>query len=66
MLAERLGLEYFGVDCAELPDGSLIVFEGDVSLVVHDMDPPDLYPYKGPAMQRLFGAFYAMLKRRSG
>jgi hypothetical protein len=61
----RFGLEYVGIDCAELPDGRLIVFEGDISLVVHAMDPPDLYPYKGPATQKLFTAFYDMLKGKS-
>ena len=64
-MAERFGLEYVGVDCAEMPDGRLIVFEGDISLVVHDMDPVDLYPYKGAPTQKLFAAFYRMLKRRS-
>jgi hypothetical protein len=58
-------LEYFGIDCAELPDGRLLVFEGDNSLVVHDMDPPALYPYKSPHMQKLFAAFREMLKRKS-
>jgi hypothetical protein len=61
----RFGLEYVGVDCAELPDGRLIVFEGDVSLVVHDMDPSDLYPYKSAPMQKLFADFFNMLKGKS-
>jgi hypothetical protein len=61
-MAERFKLEYFGIDCAELPDGRLLVFEGDIALVVHDMDPPDLYPYKSPHMQKLFAAFRDMLK----
>ncbi len=64
-VVERFGLEYVGIDCAELPDGRLIMFEADISLVVHDMDPPDLYPYKGPAARKLFAAFYDMLKRKS-
>src|SRR5450432_38222 len=64
-LAERFGLEYVGIDCAELRDGRLIVFEGDISLVVHDMDPPELYPYKSAPTQMLFAAFYQMLKRKS-
>lgn len=64
-MVERLGLEYAGIDCAELPDGKLLVFEGDIALAVHDMDPPDVYAYKGPPMQKLFGAFYDMLKRKS-
>ena len=64
-IAERFGLAYFGIDCGELPDGRLLVFEGSVALVAHDMDPPDVYPYKGAAMQRLFRAFYEMLQRNS-
>ena len=64
-MVERFGLEYVGVDCAELPDGRLVVFEGDISLVVHDMDPVDLYPYKSAPTQKLFAAFYRMLKLRS-
>ena len=59
----RLGLDYFGIDCAEAPDGRLLVFEADAALLVHDLDPPDLYPYKGPQMRRIFGAFVEMLRR---
>jgi hypothetical protein len=65
-VAERLDLDYVGIDCAELPDGRLIVFEGDISLVAHDMDPPEIYPYKSRPAQKLFAAFYGMLKRKSG
>ena len=64
-IANRLGLEYVGIDCAEMPDGRLLVFEADISLVVHDMDPKDLYPYKSKPTQKLFAAFYDMLKRKS-
>lgn len=64
-ISARLGLEYFGIDCAELQDGRLLIFEGGNSLAVHDMDPPDLYPYKSAHMQRLFAAFRDMLKRKS-
>jgi hypothetical protein len=64
-IAEQFGLEYFGIDCAEMPDGRLLVFEGGIDLVAHDMDRPDVYPYKSPHMQRLFAAFRDMLKRKS-
>jgi hypothetical protein len=59
----RLGLEYFGIDCAETRDGELLVFEGDISLIVHDLDPVTIFPYKKPAMHRLFAAYQAMLRR---
>ena len=55
-------LDYFGIDCAEGPDGRLLVFEVDVAMIVHDMDDPDLFPYKPAAMRRLFDAFLALVK----
>jgi len=65
-LHQRLGLDYFGIDSAELPDGRLLVFEVDVAMIVHDMDPPDLFPYKKPQMKKVFDAFQAMVRRRAG
>jgi hypothetical protein len=62
-LCEAIPLDYFGVDCAETPDGRLLIFEADVAMIVHAMDPADLYPYKPPAMAKLFAAFVAMLER---
>ena len=64
-LHQRLGLDYFGIDSGETPDGQLLVFEVDVAMIVHDMDPPDLFPYKKPQMRKVFDAFQAMLKRRA-
>lgn len=60
-LTRRFGLNYFGIDCAEMPDGRLLVFEADVAMIVHDMDPEDVFPYKKPAMRKLFAAFHAAL-----
>ena len=42
-------------------DGSLLIFEADNTAIVHDMDPPDLFPYKAPQMRKVFDAFAAML-----
>ena len=64
-LTERLGLEYFAIDCAELPDGSLLIFEADVAMIIHDLDPPGLYPYKKRQMRKVFDAFEAFLRRTS-
>jgi glutathione synthase/RimK-type ligase-like ATP-grasp enzyme len=62
-IAERVGLAYFAIDCGELPDGSLLLFEADVAMIVHAMDPPDMFPYKGPQMRKVFAAFDAMLRK---
>jgi hypothetical protein len=64
-LAERVGLEYFTVDCAETGDGSLLIFETDNTAVVHNMDHAHVFPYKPPQMRKIFDAFAAMLVRRA-
>jgi hypothetical protein len=61
-LTEGFGLDYYGIDCAETQDGRLVVFEADVAMLVHDMDPVELYPYKKPAMARLFAGFREMVE----
>ncbi len=60
-LTETLGLDYYGIDCAETQDGRLLVFETDVAMIVHAMDSAELYPYKKPAMAKLFKGFVAGL-----
>ena len=62
----RVGLEYLVIDCGESPDGRLLLFEADAAMVIHSMDPPDLFPYKKAHMERVFQAFYAMLAAKAG
>jgi glutathione synthase/RimK-type ligase-like ATP-grasp enzyme len=62
-ISERIGLDYLVIDCAEMPDGDLLVFEIDPGAAVHSMDPPDLFPYKLPAMEKVRTAFRALLER---
>jgi hypothetical protein len=64
-LAALGGLDYFAVDCAETREGRLLVFETDTAMIVHDMDPPDLYPYKAPQMRKIFRAFRELLYARA-
>ena len=64
-IAGAIGLDYFSIDCAEAKDGRLLVFEADTAAIIHSMDPPDLYPYKRPAMQSCYDAFAAMLRDRA-
>lgn len=60
-IADRLGLDWVVIDCAEAPDGRLLFFEADVAAIVHDMDPPEIYPYKQAAMARVFEAFRVLI-----
>jgi glutathione synthase/RimK-type ligase-like ATP-grasp enzyme len=64
-MIDRVGLDYFTVDCAENENGELLIFEADNTAVVHNMDSPALYPYKPPQMRKIFDAFAAMLYRRA-
>jgi hypothetical protein len=64
-MADRVGLDYFTIDCAENKRGELLIFEADNTAVVHNMDSPELFPYKPPQMRKIFEAFAAMLYRRA-
>lgn len=64
-VGKAFDLEYFAIDCGETADGQLLVFETGNAMVVHDMDPQDLFPHKSPKMQELFREFQTMLQKRS-
>lgn len=63
-ITDRVGLDYYGIDCAETVDGQLLIFEVDTSMVVHALDPVDVFPYKQPQMQKVFAAFRELLTNR--
>ncbi|MCP3471159.1 tetratricopeptide repeat protein [Bradyrhizobium sp. CCGUVB1N3] len=61
MVRSRIGLDYFGIDCALDGRGYLVVFEVNASMLVHDENPD--FPYKDPFVRRIKTAFDAMLRR---
>lgn len=63
-MAQRLDLDYFAIDCAETRQGDLLVFEAGTAMIVHGMDPPDLFPYKQGQIARIRDAFVEMLAFR--
>lgn len=58
---QQTGLDYVGLDCSETPDGKLLIFEIDSCMIVHAIDPVDLFPYKPSHMTTLFAAFQKLL-----
>lgn len=56
-IPERTGLDYVCIDCAETGDGELLIFEIDHAMVVHAMDPEDMFPYKQVHMRKVRDAF---------
>lgn len=65
IFAERVDLDYVVIDCAETHEGELLIFEADISAVIHAMDSPAIYPYKHVQMRKVFAAFREMLFARA-
>jgi tetratricopeptide (TPR) repeat protein len=60
-IQQRIGLEYFGIDCGLDVSGNIVVFEVNASMLVHAKNED--FPYKTPAVQRIKLAFDAMLRK---
>jgi Tfp pilus assembly protein PilF len=60
-IRERIGLEYFGIDCGLDRCGNLVVFEVNASMLVHQRN--DEFPYKTPFVRRIKQAFDRMLRK---
>jgi tetratricopeptide (TPR) repeat protein len=60
-IQQRIGLEYFGIDCGVDRSGQLVVFEVNASMLVHERN--DDFPYKAPFVIRIKTAFDAMLRK---
>lgn len=62
---QRSKLDYVAIDCAETPAGELLIFEIDHVMVIHAMDPEDLFPYKQNHMLKVRQAFERFLFQRN-
>jgi hypothetical protein len=60
-IQQRVGLEYFGIDCGLDRAGNLVVFEVNASMLVHDDNAA--FPYKTPFVHRIKQAFDEMLRK---
>ena len=63
-IRERIGLDYFGIDCGLDRAGNLVVFEVNASMLVHDQN--QTFPYKDPYVRAIKDAFDGMLRERAG
>jgi Flp pilus assembly protein TadD len=59
----RLDLDYAGIDFALLPDGRILVFEANATMLVHP-EPDPRFAYRDPAFRAIRAAFAAMLDAR--
>jgi tetratricopeptide (TPR) repeat protein len=60
-IRQRVGLDYFGIDCGLDRSGNLVVFEVNASMLVHDRN--EQFPYKAPHVARIKSAFDEMLRK---
>jgi tetratricopeptide (TPR) repeat protein/glutathione synthase/RimK-type ligase-like ATP-grasp enzyme len=59
-IKERIGLDFFGIDCGVDTAGDLVVFEVNASMLVHEGN--EKFPYKDPFVQKIRVAFHDMLR----
>jgi tetratricopeptide (TPR) repeat protein len=64
-IAQRLGLDYGGMDCGILPDGRIVLFEANANMLVHLNDPADGFPYKHQHVPQIFAAMGDLVLRRA-
>ncbi len=65
-IARRLDLDYCGADFSLLPDGRLLLFESNATMLVHPEAPGSRLGAKNPFIDRILLAFEAMVMRRAG
>ncbi len=63
-IRERIGLDYFGIDCGLDRAGNLVVFEVNASMLVHEHN--EAFPYKDPYVRAIKHAFDGLLAQRAG
>jgi glutathione synthase/RimK-type ligase-like ATP-grasp enzyme len=65
-IGQRLDLDYAGVDFTRLPDGRVLVFEANATMLVHRERPGGPLAHKNPHVERIVAAFESLLARTAG
>jgi len=63
-IGARLALDFAGIDFSILPDGRLLVFEANATMLVHPEADPSPFSYRNHAVRRILDAFTAMVDSR--
>ena len=64
-IRDRLGLEYAGVDFGLGPDGDLLLFEANATMVIAPPAADERWAYRRDAISRIRDAVVAMILRKS-
>jgi tetratricopeptide (TPR) repeat protein len=62
-VGERLDLDFAGADFSLLPDGRVLLFEANATMLVHPEDADGPLAHKNPHVERILAAFRVMLRR---
>jgi len=65
-IAERLDLDYAGIDFSILPEGTVLVFEANATMFVHPEEAGGVLSYKNQAVDAIVRAFGEMILRHRG
>ncbi len=63
-IGERLGLDYAGVDFALSPEGDVLLFEANATMVVNPPDADPRWDYRRPAVENILAATRDLLLKR--
>jgi hypothetical protein len=65
-ICAAMGLQYAGIDFALSPDGSVLLFEANATMVVFPPGPDTMWDYRRRAIDTVIAAATAMLLRHAG
>ncbi|MFZ0500336.1 MAG: tetratricopeptide repeat protein [Steroidobacteraceae bacterium] len=65
-ICATLGLDYAGIDFALAPDGSVMLFEANATMIVFSPDPDPIWDYRRAAIDAVMAAAAGMVLRRAG
>jgi hypothetical protein len=63
-VATRLDLDFAGIDCAPLPDGRVLLFEANATMLVHVTGSADEFGYQHAHIPLIRDALSALVTRR--
>jgi hypothetical protein len=64
-IRDALGLDYAGIDFGLGPEGNLLLFEANATMVISSPDPDERWAYRHSAISTILEAVAALIKQKS-
>jgi hypothetical protein len=64
-IRDALGLDYAGIDFGLSPDGDLLLFEANATMVISPPGPDEQWTYRRAAVNAILDAVFAMIMQKS-